>query len=224
MRFAGTKKGERFAWDGVETGFRTGPRLLKEGSYALNPRPEGFRYPGLFGARTRMALGLTVHNKLLLVSVSTPVTFGKLAGIMKALGAVEAVALDGGTSSAMYYRGRFVRRPGRALTNVIEIHQYKLQAASGIDNAGTYVIATNEERPASDMSFLRRSIPSPFTTPSAYDQNTNLPGSPDLSGAKSRHAIFPVNGTKSARLKGLNHSNHLVHVAPNGKVVHHLIA
>lgn len=123
VRFVAGKRGESCDLTGAECAVRTGPRLLAAGEYALNPRQEGFRHPGLYGARTRMVLGVTPMNKLLLVSVRTPVTFGRAAGIMKLLGATDAVCLDGGTSSAMYYKGRIVRHPGRLLTNVIEVQR-----------------------------------------------------------------------------------------------------
>lgn len=121
VRFIPAKLGQSCDLSGMQCALRTGPRLLAGGLYALNPRQEGFRHPGLYGARTRMVLGVTSHNKLLLAFVRTPVTFGRAAGIMKALGAVDAVCLDGGTSSAMYYKGQTIRRPGRLLTNVIVV-------------------------------------------------------------------------------------------------------
>ncbi|MFQ3548232.1 MAG: phosphodiester glycosidase family protein [Armatimonadota bacterium] len=117
------KKGQNHDWNGVITGLRTGPLLLSNGSYALNPKDEGYRDPGLFGRKTRMALGITSHNKLLLVAVQTPVTFGQSASIMKKLGAVEALCLDGGSSSAMYYKGKMILRPQRSLTNLLEIRK-----------------------------------------------------------------------------------------------------
>ena len=40
---------------------------------------------------------------------------------MKALGANNALNLDGGSSTAMYARGRFVSKPGRMLTNVLVV-------------------------------------------------------------------------------------------------------
>ncbi len=121
VTFVDAKPGESCDLSTAECGFRTGPRLLAGGQYALNPRAEGFRHPGLYGARTRMALGVTSHNKLLLVLVRTPVTFSRLATVMKALGATDAVCLDGGTSSAMYYMGTIIKSPGRQLTNVVEV-------------------------------------------------------------------------------------------------------
>ena len=213
VKFVATKKGDRFDWSGVEYGLRTGPRLLSNGQYALNPTPEGFKHPGLFGARTRIALGHTPHNKLLLVAVRTPVTFGKLASIMKTLGATEAVALDGGTSSAMYYRGRIVCRPGRALTNIIEIRQrpqinppedllvkiinpikYKWGKATQIGTARDTLYASRRnpiETGSNSFTYYHFAI-----------LNTQL----ELGLAKSRHSFFPVDRAKLASLKTLNHS------------------
>ena len=140
--FIDTVKGQDCDDAGAQCGLRTGPRLLNNSQYALNPRREGFRHPGLFGTHSRMALGVTRHNKLLLVSVVTPVTFARTAAIMKALGAVDAVCLDGGSSSAMYYRGRLIRRPGRALTNIIEVRSAPFATGVRLSEAGYTLFIT----------------------------------------------------------------------------------
>jgi hypothetical protein len=46
---------------------------------------------------------------------------------MRAIGAYHAVALDGGTSTAMYFAGNFVANPGRGLTNVLMIYHRRAQ-------------------------------------------------------------------------------------------------
>jgi len=224
VRFAGTGKGERFNWNGVETGLRAGPLLLHNGLYALNPGREGFHQPGLFGRRTRMALGLTSHNKLLLVAVETPVTFGRLAGIMKSLGAVDAMALDGGTSSAMFFRGRIVRYPGRALTNIIEIFENSLPPTARIaayPNGGpigpvagwaaAHPAMTQAAGPAAAITADRRSFFSPSLLGSVLPQYAVLTQPPGLGFPKGRGAFLPVHRTKFAGLKRLNHPDHLVH-------------
>ncbi len=48
----------------------------------------------------------------------------------------DAVCLDGGSSSAMYYRGKLVRRPGRALTNVIEVRAVPRAPVVKLTSAG----------------------------------------------------------------------------------------
>ena len=105
------------------TAIGAGPRLLRHGVFVVNPRAEGYKDPGLFGRRLRVAIGLTKHNKLLLVTVKEPLQFGELAWLMKDLGAVDAMAMDGGASSAQYYRGRALVHPGRQMTNLLVVYE-----------------------------------------------------------------------------------------------------
>lgn len=227
VRFADARAGEAYAWDRADCGLRTGPRLLASGSYALDPHREGFHDPGLFGARTRMALGVTPYNKLLLVAVRTPVTFGRLATIMKKLGSVDAVCLDGGSSSAMYYRGRVICSPGRRLTNLVEVRREEPpEAVPGVQLAhapGTII----DEGPASGTISTRRSQESAVPweqSPEQPDHCAALAEPPALRLAKRGLALFPVDRAKLTSLKRPKYSQHFVHVAPDVEVVHHLVA
>jgi hypothetical protein len=115
----------RRATDGRYPGYRSvlvaGPRLLAEGRLVVDPPSEGFRDPSLGGRRRRLAAGITRAGKLLLVYPLRPVTLSELGKITGDLGAVDALNLDGGTSAALYYRGRVLARPGRALTNFLDV-------------------------------------------------------------------------------------------------------
>jgi exopolysaccharide biosynthesis protein len=69
-------------------------------------------------ANPRTGLGVTATGRILLVVVdgrqsrwSVGATMYRFAAIMKDLGAVEAVNLDGGGSSTMVVRGKVVNRP-----------------------------------------------------------------------------------------------------------------
>ena len=202
VRFLEKRKGEPCDWTGVECGIRTGPRLLSGGEYVLNPRKEGFRYPGLFGRHARMAMGLTANNKLLLVAIRAPVTFARAASIMKALGAMDAVCLDGGSSSAMYYRGRLVCSPGRALTNVIQIRYSEPGgqpvAVVPVRFLDTIVVKATQGRPAAlDPSrydtwrdAVRRSPTLPAMAGSGYEQQAVLVDPVSLRISKSRRAVI----------------------------------
>lgn len=103
-------------------GLSSGPTLLRGGHYVMAPWREGFRDPGLFGIAPRSAIGITAHNKLLLVTVRHPVRLQRLAWMMKSLGAKDALNLDGGSSTALYFGGRFLARPRRMLTNIVAVH------------------------------------------------------------------------------------------------------
>lgn len=103
-------------------GISGGPTLLRGGNYALSPWSEGFRDPGLLGIAPRSAIGITANNKLLLVTVRRPVRLVRLSWMMKSLGAKDAMNLDGGSSTALYYKGQYVARPRRMLTNIVAVY------------------------------------------------------------------------------------------------------
>jgi exopolysaccharide biosynthesis protein len=115
--------GRSFGWpQEIRTAVGAGPTLLQKGRVALRPYDEGFGDPSLFAVARRSAVGVTSGGKLLLVTVETPITLNKLANIMLRIGAVDAMALDGGSSSALYSNGEFISKPSRALTNLILVY------------------------------------------------------------------------------------------------------
>jgi hypothetical protein len=114
--------GHKRQWQGYDTVLCAGPTLVRDGQMYLMPRDQGFHDPSLFGAKRRTAVGVTAGNKLLLVAVDTPVQLRKLANIMMHLGAVNAVDLDGGSSTALHCNGQTVSRPGRSLTNLLVVY------------------------------------------------------------------------------------------------------
>lgn len=115
--------GSRLDWTGCRMVLCCGPTLLIGNQMRLHPRAEGFRDPHLYMRMNRSALGTTKPGKLVLVTTRTGVTLHQLATIMKSLGAVNAINLDGGASSALYYRGRIVTAPGRKLTNILCVYE-----------------------------------------------------------------------------------------------------
>ena len=107
---------------GYPFAIRGGPRLLQSGKVVVWLRRDGFHARSLAGRQQRTAVALSRSGKLLLVASARPVTLKELAKSLRRLGATEAIALDGGTSSALYYRGRTLVRPRRRLTNVIVVY------------------------------------------------------------------------------------------------------
>ncbi len=102
-----------------------GPRLLKNGVVYVSKNEEKFKSDIARGRAARTAAGVTKEGKLLLVTVdglpreksarndksSIGVTLEELADLMASLGAVEAMNLDGGGSTAMWIDGTVVNRP-----------------------------------------------------------------------------------------------------------------
>jgi len=122
VRYVPFKWGHSAGWEGYDTVLCAGPTLVRNGSIFLCPKDQGFTDPGLFGKKKRTALGTTASNKLLLVVVDKPIQLRTLAKIMLSLGAVDAVDLDGGSSSALYHNGRTISHPGRKLTNLLVVY------------------------------------------------------------------------------------------------------
>ncbi|MCA1293798.1 phosphodiester glycosidase family protein [Paenibacillus sp. alder61] len=117
----GTKFNELFAGGELEGALQAGPRLVTDGKIALNLKGEGFRDPKILkGGGTRSALGLTRDNKLILLTTSKA-TIPQLAQIMKQAGAYQAMNLDGGASSGLYYNGKYLTKPGRLISNALVV-------------------------------------------------------------------------------------------------------
>lgn len=119
VRFVRLRRGQARRWGQYDTVLGGGPRLVTAGRITLAPRAEGFRDRALYARRPRTAVGVTRRGKLLMVTVRRPIYLRRLARIMRTLGARDAVAMDGGSSTAMFYRGRLVSRPSRRLTNLL---------------------------------------------------------------------------------------------------------
>lgn len=116
------KMGRHIDWTGTKFAISAGPTLLRNNTITIAPSSEGFRDRGLYGPRIRAAMGVTGNNKLLLLTSRYPVSLHELARIFQDLGAVDAVNLDGGSSTALYHGGQVVSAPRRRLTNLIAIY------------------------------------------------------------------------------------------------------
>ena len=148
VRFVETRRWRARDWSDYETVICGGPRLVNNSRVLVVPRAEGFRDRSLFRRRPRMAVGLIGYNRLVMVSVARPIYLRQLARVMRSLGCRNAIALDGGSSSAMFYRGRFAARPHRSLTNLLVV----------------YDSPTSTTAPSGDW---RRVSPSPAVRPTA---------------------------------------------------------
>ena len=103
-----------------------GPRLLKNGRIYVSKHGERFKMDIARGRAARTAIGITRDKELLLVAVNGPpirrktrkgldtsmgATLEELSNLMLTLGAVEAMNLDGGSSSTMVVDNRVVNKP-----------------------------------------------------------------------------------------------------------------
>lgn len=112
---------EYFNQGSIQGALQAGPRLLVDGKVSLDVKAEGFKDPKILtGGGARSALGLTRDHKLILLTTSGA-TIPQLAEMMKQAGAYQAMNLDGGASSGLYYNGKYLTTPGRQISNALVV-------------------------------------------------------------------------------------------------------
>jgi len=101
--------------DAVYTVHETGPFLVMDGEAMVDQVPDSATYGG--GKNPRTAIGQRADGSIILLVVdgrqanSLGATFKDLAYVMLEQGAVNACAMDGGTSSQMVYYGEVINNP-----------------------------------------------------------------------------------------------------------------
>jgi exopolysaccharide biosynthesis protein len=73
----------------------------------------------LASSARRTAIGITGDRVMILLNAMEPLTLAELAQVMLSLGCTDAVNLDGGASTSLYYKGIVVNEPRGSLTNVL---------------------------------------------------------------------------------------------------------
>lgn len=111
-----------YRWDRYDHVLAAGPALVLRGRTIVHPRNEGFGSGVHYSRRIRSAVGLTYHNKLVMVSTRRPVYLSELARVMKRLKCVDAAALDGGSSTGLYCKGKIIANPSRSMTNCLLVY------------------------------------------------------------------------------------------------------
>ncbi|HEY0750272.1 MAG TPA: phosphodiester glycosidase family protein, partial [Chitinophagaceae bacterium] len=121
----------------METAIGGGPVLLQNGQIKItNDEERMFMGKAIHDKHPRTAMGYTTDNKLIILVVEgrNPQASGasliQLAQILKDLGCVEALNLDGGGSSCLLINGKETIRPSdktgqRPVPAVFIIHQLK---------------------------------------------------------------------------------------------------
>ncbi len=106
-------------WAKIEQAIGGGPWLLRDGNIAVDTLEQRFTEGAKFAAtrHPRSAVGVTKDGTLILVTVdgrqawSEGISLPDLAKLMKRLGVVNAINLDGGGSTSMIVHGGVVNAP-----------------------------------------------------------------------------------------------------------------
>ncbi|GAP97817.1 phosphodiester glycosidase family protein [Leptolyngbya sp. NIES-2104] len=100
-----------------------GPLLIRNGQIVLDGRLEQFSTAFIQERAARSAIGQTADGRILIVTAQNNVsgvgaTLSDMAVIMQQLGAVNALNLDGGSSTTLYLGGQILDRPLRSSARV----------------------------------------------------------------------------------------------------------
>ncbi len=114
-------------WKNVKHIISGGPYLVKNDEVFVDMTAQ--KLSAIGGKNPRSAIGYTLDNNLILVSVdgregsSVGMTLMQLANFMKSIGCINAINLDGGGSTVMYVNGKVVNSPqvqgGIPLSNAV---------------------------------------------------------------------------------------------------------
>ncbi len=102
-------------WKGVNHIISGGPYLVKNGEVFVDMTAQ--KLGSIGGRNPRTAIGYTKDNTLIMLTAdgregaSIGLTLMELANLMKDLGCVNAMNLDGGGSTVMYVNGQVVNKP-----------------------------------------------------------------------------------------------------------------
>lgn len=116
-------------WESVNHIISGGPYLVKDGQVYVDVKDQKLLAIG--GRNPRTAIGYTKDNRFIIITAdgregsSIGMTLTELAYLMKNLGCVNAMNLDGGGSTVMYVKGMIANKPpvqgGIALSNALTI-------------------------------------------------------------------------------------------------------
>jgi hypothetical protein len=98
-------------------------RLIRDGKVSPDPKSQHFTDSAIWGRAGRTGVGLTKDNKLVMMATTHKLTLSEFGRAMKKKGVVDAVSLDGGGSTMLYYRGALVVPPHRSLSNLFILHE-----------------------------------------------------------------------------------------------------
>lgn len=114
-------------WNDYWLAMAAGPRLLRAGQILpWQPQEEGFADPKVTNTQTalgRSAIGFSAdRTRLYYVMFKQNVSLRRAAELMKQLGCVEAMNLEGGGTRSFAHNGRILEHGGRPQTHVLVVH------------------------------------------------------------------------------------------------------
>jgi hypothetical protein len=110
-----------YDWNGYESVLQGGVRLVSHGMNVVDPLGQGFHDHYMMRKTTRVAVGILPNNGLVFLTSAGQLLLPDLADLMIRVGCQDAMALDGGGSTAFAYNGRCMMVTSRKLSNVLMV-------------------------------------------------------------------------------------------------------
>lgn len=102
-----------------------GPKLITNGEVDIDFARDGFDDPKITSSsNVRSFVGIDENRRLVMGTVSSA-TVSEMANVLVELGLTDAMNMDGGASSGLYYEGALKRTPGRLLSNALVVRRYE---------------------------------------------------------------------------------------------------
>lgn len=120
-------------WKDVTTAIGAGPMLVKDGITIADGLAEGFFEEKINTLKCQRSFaGVTPENRLIMGTVPSA-TIPELAEIAREMGLIQALNLDGGASSGLYYEGRILHSPGRLLSNALVVTRERQSESTDVE-------------------------------------------------------------------------------------------
>lgn len=150
------EKGEPLDYSEMRTVIGAGPTLVKAGKIVLDPVKEGFTEEKILTNRGQRSLvGVRADGYMAMASIPS-VTMNQLAEIAVELKLVDAINLDGGASSGVYYNGSYIVEPGRNISNALVVKRLHNQPIKVTLNGKQLLFDTE---PYADTEYNRTLVP-----------------------------------------------------------------
>lgn len=116
-----TKFRHQTDWTPYTYGLRGAVRLISNGKVNPNPKAQRFRDRRIWGRAARVGVGVRSDGKMVIAATKNQVTLSEFGKAMKSQGVVDAISLDGGSSTCLVYKGKVIIRPSRKLSNMLVV-------------------------------------------------------------------------------------------------------
>jgi hypothetical protein len=107
-----------------EAAIGVGPKLVTNGNVDIDFVRDGFTDPKITTtANVRSFVGIDNADRLVMGTISSA-TITEMAYVLQKMGLMDAMNMDGGASSALFFEGSVKRAPGRLLSNALIVKRY----------------------------------------------------------------------------------------------------